>query len=89
MMQNMDVKHVRAFAQRNWARVEQAKRTYLAAQAREDEATWSFWASQSLFEHMRSLEPRFPANVEHDADLAHHVELKRLLSLAANARPSR
>lgn len=62
----MQLKHVRAFAQRNWAGVAQAKRAYLAAQAHEDEAAWAFWASQSLFEHMRSLEPSFPAGVEHD-----------------------
>jgi hypothetical protein len=85
----MHLKHVRAFAQRDWAGVEQAKRAYLAAQAREDEGTWAFWASQALFEHMRALQPGFPANVEHDTDLAHHVALKRILSLAANARPPR
>jgi hypothetical protein len=85
----MQRKHVLAFARRNWAGMEQAKRAYLAAQAREDAGSWAFWASQSLFEHMRSLEPSFPASIERDTDLAHHVELKRLLSLAANARAAR
>jgi hypothetical protein len=78
----VDPKCIRAFAARDWAGAERSKRTFLAARARDADGLWAFWMSQALFEHMRELHPDFPAGVSHEADLTHHVELKRLLDSA-------
>jgi hypothetical protein len=85
----VDPKHIRAFASRDWGAAERSKRAYLASRARDGDGLWAFLASQSLFEHMRELHPDFPASVPHDADLAHHVDLKRLLDCARSVFTSR
>jgi hypothetical protein len=87
--ERVDPKHIRDFAARDWSAAERAKREYLAERSRDADGLWAFWASQSLFEHMRELQPSFPANVPHGPDLAHQIELKRLLDRARDVFSSR
>ena len=83
------MEHIRAFAARDWTARERAKREFLADRAAEGDGLWAFWASQSLFEHMCDLHPGFPENIAREPDLAHHIELKRLLDRASDALASR
>jgi hypothetical protein len=85
----VDLRHIREFATRDWAAAERSKREYLAERARDAGGLWAFWASQSLFEHMRGLNPGFPASLPHGPDLEHQVELKRLLDRTRDVFTSR
>jgi hypothetical protein len=80
----MDARHVRAYAERDWAAVAADKEEHWAREfaARGPRAT--FEASQILWRHMRRLQPGWPSEDERRDDLAHHVALKRALDRAAS-----
>jgi len=85
----VDREAVRAFVGRDRDAVAALKRAYHAERFRERGAAAGFAAGQALREHARRVRPDWPTSRDRDADLAHHVELKRRLERAAHAFPGR
>jgi len=81
----MDPRHLRAYAGRPWHLVAAQKRAYWASVRREQGALATFEAAQTLWAHMRQVRPDWPSAADRQADLAHHVALKRALDRAASA----
>ncbi|XYH97268.1 hypothetical protein ACMHYB_57515 [Sorangium sp. So ce1128] len=81
----MDPAHIRAFAERNRADVEQRKLDHWRRVYREQGSQATLQAGHALYDHARRVRPDFPTDRERAEDLAHHVELKRLLERAAGA----
>ncbi|MFL5446387.1 MAG: hypothetical protein ACJ78W_17850 [Myxococcales bacterium] len=76
----MDPDHLRAFARRDWAAIARAKREHQARLFREHGPAAMVRIARELFAHARAVNPDLPSQRERDADLAHHVELKRALA---------
>lgn len=76
---------IRAFAGRDWFAVEELKRESRARRAREGDCLAGFRAGQALYVHARRIRPDFPNDELRAADLADHVEMKRLLDQASRA----
>ena len=67
----------------DWAALRAADRDYWVAEfARAGPAT-SLRASVALWRHMRAVRPEWPTTAEREADLRHHIEIKRLLARVA------
>jgi hypothetical protein len=81
----MDARHLQAYAARPWHLVAAHKSAYWASVRRQRGALATFEASQTLWIHMRQVRPDWPAPTDRQADLAHHVALKRALDRAARA----
>ena len=79
----MDRADLRRFADRDHAAVERLKRAHWVRVYREQGGLATWRAGQALLEHVRRLYPDFPSPQERAADLAHHLELKRLLDRAS------
>jgi hypothetical protein len=76
----MDAEDLRAFANRDWRAVARAKREYQARLFREQGPAAMVRMARELFAHARAVKPDWPSAREREADLLHHVELKRALS---------
>ncbi|MFL5428389.1 MAG: hypothetical protein ACJ79M_02110 [Myxococcales bacterium] len=76
----MDAGHLRAFANRDWRAIARAKREHQVRLFREQGAAAMVRIARELFAHARAVNPDWPSEREREADLAHHVELKRALS---------
>lgn len=76
----MDREHLRAYALRDWKAIARAKRDHQVRLFREQGAAAMVRAARELFAHARAVNPDWPPAREREADLAHHVELKRALS---------
>lgn len=85
----MDPASIRAFAQRTRGEVEREKRAYWAKQHAEGSYRRTVDASHALYEYVRRIRPDFPTDRDRTEDLAHHVDLKRLLDQASRALPVR
>ncbi|WP_437812025.1 hypothetical protein [Sorangium sp. So ce1078] len=81
----MDPAHLRAFAERSRAEVEQRKLDHWSRTYREQGFQATLQAGHALYDHARRVRPDFPTERERAEDLAHHIELKRLLERAAGA----
>lgn len=81
----MDRDAIRAWAERPWSDVAGAKRAWHARRFREAGAASGVALSRGLREHARRVRPDWPTARNRERDLAHHVELKRLLDRAAHA----
>jgi len=81
----MEREHLEAFIQRDRAAVERLKREYWVEQFRQHGGLATMRSGHLLFEHARSLRPDFPGQRAREADLEHHVELKRMLDRTADA----
>jgi hypothetical protein len=81
----MNPNHLREFAMRERAPVQEAKAQYWAERFRIQgwEANWR--TAQELAAYVRRVRPDFPTARDRDEDLAHHVKLKDLLDRAAHA----
>jgi len=82
----MNPDDLRAFAARDWNALAAAKRAHAAQVFRREGAAPLLRAARELFEHARAVNPAWPSARDRAADLAHHVELKRLLARAADVR---
>lgn len=82
----VDPKDLRAFAHRDWAAVEAAKKARAAERFRREGPVPLLRAARALFEHARAVNPDWPGARERSADLEHHVKLKRWLDRAADVR---
>ncbi len=75
---------LRAFAQRDREAVARQKRAFWADRCASSPLA-ALEASGALHEHVRALRPDYPTAADREADLAHHVALKRLLDQASRA----
>ena len=82
---HVDAADVRAYVSRCWAAVGALKREYWTREFTSRGAVATFEASQALWVHMRAVRPDWPSNDEREADLAHHLALKRLIDRATRA----
>ncbi len=85
----MDRDALRAFAERHWSEAAALDRRYWAELYRREGLAATVAASQALWAHMRSIQPDWPDEQSRAADLAHHIQFKRLLERVAAAFPSR
>jgi hypothetical protein len=76
----MDADDLRAFANRDWRAIALAKREYQVGVFREQGPAAMVRIAREVFAHARAVNPDWPSDRE--ADLAHHVELKRAPSSA-------
>jgi hypothetical protein len=81
----MNREHLRAFANRDWNKIEQSKRAHQARIFQQGGAAATVRLARELFAHARAIDPAWPSQREREADLAHQVELKRLLDRAGAA----
>jgi hypothetical protein len=75
---------VEAFVGRDWARVRALDEAHWAERWRSEGPAATLTASESLFEHMRSVRPEWPTPRDREEDLAHHLELCAKLDRAAH-----
>jgi hypothetical protein len=85
----IDPAHIREFARRNRAEVEQQKREHWARFYHERGSREALQLSHALYEHARRLRPDFPTERQREEDLAHHIKLKAMIDRAAHAFPVR
>jgi hypothetical protein len=76
---------IRAYAERDWARVADADREHWVQRFRAEGPSATIAASHALFEHARSARVDFPGSRYAAADLSSQVQLKQLLDRAAHA----
>lgn len=77
-LDGMDRLGARAYVARPWAALQREKRRYWSGAARTPAERIAI--AEGLREHARSLHPDWPTGRDRAEDLAHHIELKRLLS---------
>jgi hypothetical protein len=89
----MKPEDIREFARRPRGAVEEAKLDHWAAAQRSSAGLATLAAGYALFEHARRSAPGWPTEEQRAEDLAHHLQLKRLLDASCHAftvrRPSR
>jgi hypothetical protein len=79
----MNLRDVRAYAERDWAAARAAKDRYWASKFAVEGATATLAASEALRRHMRLIRPTWPSDAERQADFVHHVALKAMIDRAA------
>jgi len=82
----VDPKDLRAFAHRDWARADAAKRARVAETFRREGPTRLLRTARALFEHALAVNPGWPPARDRSADLEHHVKLKGWLDRASDVR---
>jgi hypothetical protein len=85
----MDSDAIRRYARRPWARIEASRREYRDRQRSEHGLDAALRALHALWLHMRCVRPDWPTQAERNADLAHHLALRRILDRAGRAFPGR
>ena len=85
----MDRDAVRAFIARDRDRVAALKRDHHAGRFRASGGKSGLEAARELREHARKVRPDWPTARDREADLAHHVALKRRIDRAAHAFSTR
>ena len=73
---------LRAYARRPWHVAAALKQEHWAHELSSNPLA-TFEASQALWVHMRQVDPGLPTEAELQADLAHHIALKRAIDRAA------
>lgn len=82
----MDRDDLRAFVNRDWDAIARSKRERLVRLFREHGSAATIRGARELFAHAKALDPSWPPSREREADLAHHVALKRALDRASAAK---
>ena len=82
----VDPKDLRAFAHRDWAAADAAKRARAAETFRREGPARLLRAARALFEHARIVNPGWPPAPNRSADLEHHVKVKGWLDRASAVR---
>jgi hypothetical protein len=85
----LDPELVRSYALRDWGAVRRLHLREREARFRAEGSEGSIAASSELWRFAHSAHRRSPSPRARAADLAHHVELKRLIDRAARAFPVR
>jgi hypothetical protein len=83
----MDREAIVAFVRRGWAAAEAREQDHWAREFAERGPDATLAASQALWQHMRTIRPDWPSAAERQADLDHHIALKRAIDRAARAVP--
>lgn len=73
-----------AFVGRDWASMAALKRLHWAERFHAEGSQATVRASSALWEHVRRIKPDWPTERDRRADLAHHIEFKRLLDRTAH-----
>jgi hypothetical protein len=81
----MEALDVRAYLDRCRTAGDSGKREHWAREYRQHGSTATLDAAQALWLHMRAVRPEWPSEDERQADLAHHVALKRAIDRAERA----
>jgi hypothetical protein len=81
----MEAGDVRSYLERSRAAGDTGKRDHWAREYARHGPTATVNAAQALWLHMRAVRPEWPSEGERDADLAHHLALKRAIDRAASA----
>lgn len=83
MAHELDADDLRRFAGRDWARVREAKERAWARDAEALGAAAGLFAAEAMREHLRLVDPSWPADQDRADDLAHHQRIaKKLRRLA-------
>jgi hypothetical protein len=77
--------NVEELARRDWGVLADVKRAHVRARFRDGGADATLRAAAALWTYMRSIRPDWPSARARADDLAHHVELKRLIDRASDA----
>jgi len=77
--------NVGQLARRDWGVLADVKRAQVKARFRDGGADATMRAAAALWTHMRSVRPDWPSKRDRAEDLAHHIELKRLIERASDA----
>lgn len=83
----MDPEAISAFASRPWDELAALKRRYAAERYRREGPAASLRIARALYARFRELDAAGPAAVRRKRDVAHHVELKRMLERVAGVIP--
>jgi hypothetical protein len=84
----MDSAYIRAFVNRSHSEIQASKREYWADRFRKNGPASTLQAGYALFEHARMVQPTLLDETKHASDLAHHIELKRLLDQVSHGLPN-
>ena len=84
-MSKVNPEHIRAFALRDRAPVARLKRRHWDERRRREGPLAALRAAHALYAHACRVRPGFPGERARSADLAHQVELKRLIDQASRA----
>lgn len=75
MVRAFDPGSLRAFRDRDWKAVREAKEQFWAEDQRRRGPLAAFALSGEMWEHAHSVDPLWPSLQQRAEDLAHHVEL--------------
>jgi hypothetical protein len=84
-MTRVNAADVKAHAARSWHLLAALEREHWARELAERGPLAAFEASHALREHMCRLRLDWPSEREREADLAHHIVLKRAIDRPAGA----
>ena len=76
---------LRAYVNRPWRKLREAKEKHWADQS---DPTTALATGAALWEHVRAVDPTWPNEEQRVADYNHHVELTKKLRRLSNAFPS-
>lgn len=75
MVGAFDPESLRAFRNRDWKAVREAKEQFWAEEQRSRGPLDAFALSGAMWEHARAIDPMWPNPEQRTEDLAHHIEL--------------
>lgn len=84
MLGPFDPAALRAYRDRDWKRVREAKEQFWAEDHRRRGPLAGLAIGAMLWEHMRSIDPSWPDAEQRAEDLAHHVELAERIQRVAH-----
>ena len=79
----MDPRHLRDFLQRDWETAATRKREHWVREFQAGGSVVTLEVSAALSHHMRAVRPDWPTPEQRQADLGHHIALKRAIDRAA------
>jgi hypothetical protein len=79
----VDPADIRAFVNRDWALIEQAKEDQWLEQSREMTPSAAIQLAAGLFQYVKAVKPDWPNPEEREADLASHFRVLELLRRVA------
>ena len=81
----MEPRDLRSFVERDWAAAGTSERDHWAREFAARGARSTLDAADALWRHMRTVRPDWPTDEDRQADLAHHIALKRAIDRAASS----
>lgn len=84
MVDAFDADALRAYRDRDWNAVREAKEQFWAEDHRRRGPLAAFSSSAALWEHARALDPTWPNAEQRAEDLAHHLELAERIRRVAH-----